>query len=129
MLRLLKLPEAIQTAVRKGELTGGHARALAGLDDTAKQLAVFKKVMSKALSVRQLESLLRERVERAAGKRGKKGNAAGTSISSVEDRLRRLLSTRVHVRQHQGGKGEIVVEFYSADDLERLLELFENVKG
>jgi ParB family transcriptional regulator, chromosome partitioning protein len=129
MLRLLKLPDTIQTAVRKGELSGGHARALAGLEDSAKQLAVFKKVTSRALSVRQLESLLRERVERTSGKRAKKGNAGGTSITSVEDRLRRLFSTRVHVRQHQGGKGEIVVEFYSADDLERLLDLFENVKG
>jgi ParB family transcriptional regulator, chromosome partitioning protein len=128
MLRLLKLPETIQNAVRKGELSGGHARAIAGLDDTASQMAMFKKVTAKALSVRQLERLIRERSERSGTKRGKQGNGAASSISSVEDRLRRLLATRVHVRQQAGGKGEIVVEFYSADDLERLLELFENVK-
>jgi ParB family transcriptional regulator, chromosome partitioning protein len=130
MLRLLKLPEAIQHAVRKGELSGGHARAIAGLEDTASQMAMYKRVTTKGLSVRQLEQFIRERTEKFGGaKRAKKGSGNVSAISSVEDRLRRLLSTRVHVRQQAGGKGEIVVEFYSADDLERLLELFENVKG
>ena len=129
MLRLLKLPEAIQTAVRKGELSGGHARAIAGLDGPASQLAMFRKVTARELSVRQLERLIRERTERPAAKRGKKETGGGPTLSAVEDRLRRILSTRVHVRQQQGGKGEIVVEFYSADDLDRLLELLENVRG
>ncbi len=127
-LRLLKLPEPIQMAVRTGELTGGHARAIAGLEDTASQLAFFKKVVAKGLSVRELERLIRERGERAVRRKGKPGNGSSGTISAVEDRLRRLLSTRVHVRQQQGGRGEIVLEFYSAEDLERLLELFEKVQ-
>ncbi len=61
-------------------------------------------------------------------RKGKPGNGSSGTISAVEDRLRRLLSTRVHVRQQQGGRGEIVLEFYSAEDLERLLELFEKVQ-
>jgi ParB family transcriptional regulator, chromosome partitioning protein len=129
MLRLLKLPETIQNAVRKGELSGGHARAIAGLEDAGAQLAAFKKAVAKGLSVRQLERLIREQGENTGTKRGKGAKSSSGSISAVEDRLRRLLSTRVHVRQQQGGKGEIVVEFYSADDLERLLELFENVQA
>ncbi len=128
-LRLLKLPETIQNAVRKGELSGGHARAIAGLEDTASQLAVFKKAIAKGLSVRQLERLVRDRGENTGTRKGKAAKETSGQLSTVEDRLRRLLSTRVHVRQQQGGKGEIVVEFYSADDLERLLELFENVQA
>ena len=128
-LRLLKLPETIQNAVRRGELSGGHARAIAGLEDTASQLAVFKKAIAKGLSVRQLERLVRERGENTGTRKGKAAQETSGPLSAVEDRLRRLLSTRVHVRQQQGGKGEIVVEFYSADDLERLLELFENVQA
>lgn len=128
-LRLLKLPETIQNAVRRGELSGGHARAIAGLEDTASQLAVFKKAVAKGLSVRQLERLVRERGENTGTRKGKAAQETSGPLSAVEDRLRRLLSTRVHVRQQQGGKGEIVVEFYSADDLERLLELFENVQA
>ena len=128
-LRLLKLPETIQNAVRRGELSGGHARAIAGLEDTASQLAVFKKAIAKGLSVRQLERLVRDRGENTGTRKGKAAQETSGPLSAVEDRLRRLLSTRVHVRQQQGGKGEIVVEFYSADDLERLLELFENVQA
>ncbi len=128
-LRLLKLPETIQNAVRRWELSGGHARAIAGLEDTASQLSVFKKAVAKGLSVRQLERLVRERGENTGTRKGKAAQETSGPLSAVEDRLRRLLSTRVHVRQHQGGKGEIIVEFYSADDLERLLELFENVQA
>lgn len=128
-LRLLKLPETIQNAVRRGELSGGHARAIAGLEDTASQLAVFKKAVVKGLSVRQLERLVRDRGENTGTRKGKAAQETSGPLSAVEDRLRRLLSTRVHVRQQQSGKGEIVVEFYSADDLERLLELFENVQA
>jgi ParB family chromosome partitioning protein len=129
MLRLLKLPAAIQDAVRRGDLSGGHARAIAGLDDAAAQLVLFRKVIARGLSVRELERLVKDRGEKSSKKNGKPGRQGGTSLSSVEDRLRRILATRVHVRQTQGGKGEIVVEYYSADDLERLLELFENVQG
>lgn len=128
-LRLLKLPESIQTAVRKGELSSGHARAIAGLDTAALQLALFRKVTARGLSVRQLEHLVRDRGEKSGGKKGKTGKGPASSLSAIEDRLRRLLATRVHVRQQQSGKGEIVAEFYSADDLERLLELFEKIQG
>ncbi len=129
MLRLLKLPDAIQDAVRKGELSGGHARAIAGVEESPAQMALFRKVVARGLSVRELERLIRVRGETAGNRSGKTGKGAISSLSSVEDRLRRLLSTRVHVRQSAGGKGEIVVEYYSADDLERLLELFENIQG
>jgi len=65
-------------------------------------------------------------------KRNTKGlGVAGTTsapYSSIEDQIRRLLGTRVHVRRLQGGKGEIVIEFYSADDLERLLEIFDTMQ-
>ncbi len=127
-LRLLKLPEPVQNAVRTGELTGGHARAIAGLEDAASQLAFFKKVVARGLSVRELERLIRERGTKTAKRKGKSVSGSSGTISAVEDRLRRLLSTRVHVRQQQGGRGEIVLEFYSAEDLERLLELFEKVQ-
>jgi ParB family chromosome partitioning protein len=129
MLRLLKLPDAIQEAVRKGELSGGHARAIAGVEELPAQMALFRKVVARGLSVRELERLIRVRGGASGRKNGTPAKGAMSSLSSVEDRLRRLLSTRVHVRQSSGGKGEIVVEYYSADDLERLLELLENVQG
>ena len=126
-LRLLKLPEEIQAAVRKGEISGGHARALLAFDEKPQQMSAFRKIIARGLSVREVESLVRKD---ARGTRTKGGAARGSSssaLSSVEDRLRRLLGTKVQVRHGQGGKGEIVIEYYSAEDLDRLLEVFESI--
>jgi ParB family chromosome partitioning protein len=128
-LRLLKLPEPIQAAVRKGEISGGHARALVAIDDAALQMDIFRKVTGRGLSVREVESLVR-----AKGAKKKKGTPAHSphrtpgSLSSFEDRLRQFLGTKVQIRMLQDGKGEIVIEYYSADDLDRLLEIFAEME-
>lgn len=126
-LRLLKLPEGIQVAVRHGDISGGHARALVALDDRGRQMKIFRKILAKGLSVRETEQLARngsQKVPRQAPK-PRSGNTA--TLSSVEDRLRRLLGTRVHVRSLQGGKGEIVIEYYSDEDLDRLIEVLDSI--
>jgi ParB family transcriptional regulator, chromosome partitioning protein len=128
VLRLLKLPEVIQSAVRKGEISGGHARALVAIDDTGRQLEIFRKVMGKGLSVRDVERLVREKVTSRGGTKGKHTRAVATSLSSVEERLRQFLGTKVQVKMLQDGKGEIIIEYYSADDLERLLEVFADLQ-
>ncbi len=129
-LRLLKLPEPIQTAVRKGDISSGHARALVAIEDADRQMEIFRRTVGKSLSVRDVERLARE-------KKGGKGNRRGTghgsgvvssSLASIEERLQRLLGTRVHVRMPQDGKGEILIEYYSPDDLERILELFSGIE-
>ena len=128
-LRLLKLPEAIQTAVRKGELTSGHARALINIDDTALQLGIFQQIMEKDLSVRSVERLVR-------GQSRKKKQppsplriaVANSAVASVEDRLRQMFGTKVQVKPLHGGKGEIVLEYYSESDLERLIEIFDGMQ-
>jgi ParB family chromosome partitioning protein len=128
-LRLLKLPEEIQVAVRHGALSGGHARALVAIDDRERQMKVFRKILAKGLSVRDVEQLVRNGGQKAAprGKHARSGSS--TALSSVEDRLRRLLGTRVHVRSLQGGKGEIVIEYYSDEDLDRLIEVLDSING
>jgi len=127
-LRLLKLPEAIQVAVRRGELSGGHARALLGFESQERQLAVFHKVLKRGLSVREVERLVQVQPAKRDAKGHGVAGAASATFSSIEEQIRRLLGTRVHVRRLQGGKGEIVIEFYSADDLERLLEIFDTMQ-
>ncbi len=130
-LRLLKLPEEIQNAVRHGKISGGHARALLAVEDEARQLAVFERVVARDLSVRALEKLVH-----AAGKTKARPHtlpsapASGTqsAVESVEEKLRQLLGTKVTVRAAQDGRGEIIIEYYSADDLDRLLDIFDELQ-
>jgi ParB family transcriptional regulator, chromosome partitioning protein len=129
-LRLLKLPEEIQSAVRRGDLSGGHARALVPIEDRKTQIALMHKIIKRGLSVREIEKLVRDR--ESTGKRHGPRVAipsGDSSTTSVEDRLRQLLGTRVQIKQVSGGRGEIVIEFYSADDLDRLLEILEGLNS
>ena len=123
-LRLLRLPEEIQHSLRKGELSSGHARALVSLEDPARQLEIFRKVIKDDLSVRAVERWVRHR----AGQRTRTSAAPGagrgdSALTSLEDRLRQLIGTRVEVRPLHDGKGQIILEYYSADDLERIVDM------
>ncbi|HEX9656224.1 MAG TPA: ParB/RepB/Spo0J family partition protein [Bacteroidota bacterium] len=124
-LRLLRLPEAIQMSLRKGELSAGHARALLSIEDSKVQNQIFAKVREKGISVREVERLARE-----SGKGKKKALRLQASLgyhdsamSAIEERLRQRLGTKVQLKQMTDGKGEIIVEYYSGDDLERILDL------
>jgi ParB family chromosome partitioning protein len=126
-LRLLRLPEPIQTAVRKGDLSSGHARALLAIDDPGRQMEIFRRTIGRELSVRDVERLARDRKGTKGGRRPGAHGAVSSSLSSIEERLRRFLGTKVQVHMLQDGKGEIVIEYYSADDLERILEIFSEI--
>jgi len=129
-LRLLKLPEPIQSAVRKGEISSGHARALIAIDDPGRQMDIFRKTVGRGLSVRDVERLAREKKGKTGHRRGgaHSPGPVSSSLSSIEERLRQFLGTRVQVRMLQDGKGEILIEYYSADDLERILEIFSEIE-
>lgn len=128
-LRLLKLPDIIQTSLRKGQLSTGHARALVAIEDSAVQMEIFQKIIDKGISVREVELLVREKGKQKARRLHVSTSAESSSIASVEEKLRQTLGTKVQVRMMQNGKGEIVIEYYSAGDLERLLELLSSVQN
>jgi ParB family chromosome partitioning protein len=127
-LRLLKLPEGIQTALRKGQLSTGHARALVAIEDHAAQTDIFQKIVEKGISVREVEKLVRDKAKQKSRRLQVSSSAMSSSISSVEEKLRQLLGTKVQVRMLHDGKGEIVIEYYSSGDLERLIELLSTVQ-
>jgi ParB family transcriptional regulator, chromosome partitioning protein len=127
-LRLLKLPEIIQAAVRKGDVSTGHARALIAIEDKPLQMGIFQKILDKGISVREVERLVREQGRHRERRVHAPGSDTNSSFASVEERLRQKLSTKVQVRMLHDGKGEIVIEYYSAEDLERLLELIESAQ-
>ncbi len=128
-LRLLKLPAKIQASLVADEISPGHARALLGLEEAADQISLWKQVVKKRLSVRQVESAIKKR---KAGKpdKAQAGPAQASDMSplmrEVENKLREALGTKVKILENKGGKGgRIEIEYYSADDIDRILEVVE----
>lgn len=124
-LRLLKLPPDIQVALRDEKITMGHAKALLGVEQITTLLALFKEVVSKELSVRQTEELVRSSEHKPAKKAaGKKTSQPAGHFKKLEDELTSALSTKVTIKPITTDKGEIVVSYYTIDDLDRLKEIF-----
>ena len=126
-LRLLKLPEEIQDAVRHGTLTSGHARALIAIENEAMQLHLFHRITRDELSVRDVERLVRgnhsgARARPVAGRDGEHAPLERRGAPPADPR------DQGQVRPLQNGRGEIVLEYYSADDLARLVELVEELE-
>jgi len=125
-LRLLKLPPDIQKSVRDGELSMGHARALIGLDQIDQQLYAFREVREKGLSVRQTEALVKNlATEKSAGTSGDAAKVKprlAPAYKRIEDNMASHFSTKVKLDRKQNGKGNLVIEFYNDEDLERIME-------
>jgi ParB family transcriptional regulator, chromosome partitioning protein len=124
-LRLLRLPESIRAKVVTGELSEGHGRALLGLEHDTKMNEVAEKVLRGRLSVRQTEELVRG-AKGSSGAAGKTGGAAksqkSASVKDLEKRLERKLGARCEVVD-KSGKGSILIQYSSLDELDRILEL------
>jgi ParB family chromosome partitioning protein len=123
-IRLLKLPPDIQVAVRNGELSMGHARAIINIDTIDKQLFLFHEIKNKQLSVRQTEELVRKlyRNPAPAVKSSAKANL-NEAYKRIEDNLASYFSTKVVLTHNSNGKGNITIEYYSQDELNKILEL------
>ncbi len=118
-LRLLHLPEVVQEQVADGSLTMGHAKALLAIESPEGQIAAARKIVKQGLSVRQAEQLAAQNSPKA-----KKVSAKDPNVAQIEDSLRRSLGTKVALRTGKSGRGKIEIEYYSLDELDRLLKLF-----
>jgi ParB family transcriptional regulator, chromosome partitioning protein len=121
-LRLLQLPPSIQRAVREGQLSMGHARALLGTPDRSFQEMLARRVANDDLSVRAVEDLVRVHNESTAGPSEvtAPGRMRPPGLAELEELLGDHLETRVKIRMAKGGKGTMTVDFSGLDDLERL---------
>lgn len=124
-IRLLKLPPDILSAVRNNLLSMGHARALVNIDTIDKQLYVYKEILQKELSVRQTEELVRKLYK--GDKQGQSPSVAKTDLppayQKIEDNLSSHFSTKVKMTHNKKGYGSINIEYYSLDELNKLLDL------
>jgi len=119
-LRLLKLPTRIQEDLIEGTLSAGHGRALLGLEGRVYQLKARESIIRRSLSVRATE-LLVKRLKAGPVERHQKLTRHGPELASVEEQLRRVLATKVRIVR-SGRRGRIEVEFYSDEDLDRLIQ-------
>ncbi len=128
VIRLLKLPPKIQASLQQGEIREGHARALLRISNPAEQAKVWRKAVKGSLSVRIVEQLARKTEEKVKTKTTKSTRQRKSGyISKVEAKLREKLGTQVKVRMRKEG-GSLEVYFYSGEDLERLMDIFEQIK-
>lgn len=118
-LRLLSLQEPIKNLVIEGKISAGHARALLAIEDEKKQLEIAQSIIEKQLNVRAIESIATKNKKEQKPKPKK-----DIEILELEERLKRQLGTKVTIL-HKDSKGKIEIEYYSNDDLERILELLE----
>ncbi len=126
-LRLRQLPDEIRASIQEGALTMGHARALLGTTNPTQQLAAWRSVIKKGLSVRQTEDLVRAlKDEKKKPKVGRK-NAEDHYLLSLSEDLSRHFGTKVTIKR-RGLKGKVEIEFYSNDDLDRLIGRLQQTK-
>ncbi len=120
-MRLLKLSPEIQAAIRNGQLSMGHARALITVPDTKKQLQYFRLIVAKGLSVRQTEELVKGNTTR----KPKKNTVQPLSFTQqkIKDDLSQMLQAPVKIQKSTGGKGKIIIEYLSDEQLERIAEI------
>jgi ParB family transcriptional regulator, chromosome partitioning protein len=123
-LRLLTLPKQIQELISDGQLSMGHGRTLLGLKKKDKLQAVVEKVIKDKLNVRQLELLVTQINENVSRETSKPQKEKNIFIRERENLLRDRFGTSVSIKQNKK-KGKIEIEFFSSDDLERILEILD----
>jgi ParB family chromosome partitioning protein len=129
-LRLLKLPEEILNLLREEKITVGHAKAILSIKESAAQLNLARKAVAEGLSVRDLESLVSRVTVLDAGKASKSTPGLEPSnkenldpaLVAIVDRMRSSLGTKVNVRHTRSGRGKIMIEYFSDQEFDRLVE-------
>ena len=128
-LRLLKLDDRVQQRLIDEMISAGHARAILAIPDKEKQASVAMKVFDEKLSVRETEKLVKHIVEPPKKKSEKPVNMAEDAIyESLEEKMKGIIGTRVFIHRKKNNKGKIEIEYYSRDELERIIELFESIR-
>jgi len=120
-LRLLKLPSEIQSALAKKEISFGHGRSLAALDDEQVQLFIFDQIKKESWSVRKLENEIRDSKDTKIDSIRKKKPSLSFIQQKIKDDLTDLLQAKVDLKSNSKGGGQVVIKFKSNEDLNRLM--------
>lgn len=124
-MRLLKLADEVQQMIIDEKITTGHARALITIEDTEKQIEIAKKVVDEKLSVRDIEKLVKDLNKPQKEKKAAKQIKNEFIYQDIEEKLKQSFGTKVSVTAKEDGSGKIEIDFYSSDDLDRILDLLK----
>ena len=127
-MRLLKLDERVQQMVIDDLISTGHARALLGIEDKEQQYAVAQQIFDEKLSVRETEKLVKK-LQKQKTEPTKKivDESMSVFFEDMEQRLKSIMGTKVAIHQKDNQKGKIEIDYYSTDELERIMELFQSI--
>lgn len=127
-MRLLKLGEKVQQMIIDDMISTGHARALLAIDDAEQQYLLATKIFDEKLSVRETEKLVKD-IKNPKKEQPKKEVKNSFIYEDLEERMKSVIGTKVHVNHKPNGKGKIEIEYYSDTELERIFELLMSVRG
>lgn len=129
-LRLLKLDQRVQQMVIDELLTGGHARALISIEDPEEQYNLANRIFDEKLSVRETEKLVKKILHpKPATETEEPVNEADEAIyRDLEENLKTIIGSKVRIMRKPGGKGNIEIEYYSTDELDRIIDLLRSVR-
>ncbi|MCI9067123.1 MAG: ParB/RepB/Spo0J family partition protein [Lachnospiraceae bacterium] len=129
-MRLLKLDKRVQLMLIEGEISGGHARTLLSLEDKEAQYMAAEKIIENKLSVRETEKLVKALLNPKPPKAPAAPDSGADIIyKNIENNIREILGTKVNINRKDNNRGRIEIEYYSMEELERLMELFKHLKG
>jgi len=124
-LRLLKLPPVVQQSLRNGQISMGHARALAGIEDISALLELHKETLQKEYSVRALEQAAKSIQSSKQSKAVNSKPERDFMLKKLEDRMAKMFETKIQIKQAKMGSGNIQIHFASTEELNRILETLD----
>jgi ParB family chromosome partitioning protein len=124
-LRLLKLPDEIQSGIQSGKVSMGHARAMINMDSIADQLELYHEIIDKSLSVRDVEGLVKAKKNNPSESFDIKGTDWDPEIDRITEAFYKKLNAAVHLKSGSKGKGKIIISYKNKEDLERILDLIQ----
>ncbi len=128
-LRLLRLPDALREMVVSGVLSEGHARALLALPSEDAQVSLAEKIVKDRLSVRETEKVVQNLLKALPKKKKTRDLSKEALLGSLSGQLENVLGTKVAIREGGKNKGKIEIEYYSDEELDRIIELLQSVKN
>lgn len=131
-MRLLKLNENVQQMVIDDKISTGHARALLGIEDPEKQYATAEKIFDERLSVRETEKLVKKIQQERENPQSKENEKIDPKMEAIyrdlEEKMKQILGTKVAINQKDDKKGKIEIEYYSIDELDRIIDLLRTIQ-